>query len=263
MLFRSGTILFHHALQAVRDQAVFVCRYEYEIPNRLRILGFARKYTFLRLVISQDLFGPTLGRADDEDGLKQILTYNQAQERVLTGKSKDSQPVWYFVFITAYKDGLIPDRLQRVVRKERTLIHIAVMAPEKLEHNMEFVNAADMARALKDSGKIALYGIHFDTDRDTLRADSNAMLDEISRLLTSDPQIRLHVVGHTDSQGTPDHNLDLSRRRAATVVHALTSHYNIAPARLDSFGCGPYAPAASNADEDGRAKNRRVELVKW
>jgi outer membrane protein OmpA-like peptidoglycan-associated protein len=208
-------------------------------------------------------FGPTLGRADDEDGLKQILTYNQAQERVLTGKSKDSQPVWYFVFITAYKDGLIPDRLQRVVKKDRTLIHIAIMAPEKLEHNMEFVNAADMARALKDSGKIALYGIHFDTDKDTLRADSNAMLDEISHLLTSNPQVRLHVVGHTDSQGTPDHNLDLSRRRAATVVHALTSHYNIAPARLDSFGCGPYAPVASNADEDGQAKNRRVELVKW
>src|ERR1039458_5898721 len=93
-------------------------------------------------------FGPTLGQADDEDGLKQILTYNEAQERVLTGKSKDAQPVWYFVFITAYKDGLIPDRLQGVVKKDRTLIHIAVMAPEKLEHNMEFVNAADMARAL-------------------------------------------------------------------------------------------------------------------
>jgi outer membrane protein OmpA-like peptidoglycan-associated protein len=207
-------------------------------------------------------FGPTLSRADDEDGLKQILTYNEAQERVLTGKSKDTQPIWYFVFISAYRDGLIPDRLQGVVKKDRTLIHVAVMAPEKLEHNMEFVNAADMARALKDSGKVALYGIHFDTDKDTLRADSNAMLDEISRLLASDPQVRLHVVGHTDSQGAPDHNLDLSRRRAATVVHALTSRYNIASARLDSFGCGPYAPAASNADEDGRAKNRRVELVK-
>ena len=208
-------------------------------------------------------FGPTLGRADDEDGLKQMLTYNEAQERVLTGKSKDAQPVWYFVFITAYKDGIIPDRLQGVVKKDRTLIHIAVMAPEKLEHNMEFVNAADMARALKESGKIALYGINFDTDKDTLRADSKAMLDEISHLLGSDPQARLHVVGHTDNQGAPDHNLDLSRRRAAAVVRALTSQYSIASARLDSFGCGLYAPVASNADEDGRAKNRRVELVKW
>jgi outer membrane protein OmpA-like peptidoglycan-associated protein len=192
-----------------------------------------------------------------------MLTYNEAQERVLTGKSKDAQPVWYFVFITAYRDGLIPDRLQSVVKKDRTLIHIAVVAPEKLEHNMEFVNAGDMARALKESGKIALYGIYFDTDKDTLRADSKATLDEISHLLASDPQARLRVVGHTDNQGAPDHNLDLSRRRAAAVVRALTSQYNIAPARLDSFGCGLYSPVASNADEDGRAKNRRVELVKW
>jgi OOP family OmpA-OmpF porin len=208
-------------------------------------------------------FGPTLGLAEHEDDLKQILTYNEAQERVLTGKSKDSQPTWYFVFITSYRDGLIPDRLQSAVKKDRTLIHIAVLAPEKLQNNMEFVNAADMARALKETGKIALYGIHFDTDKDTLRADSKAMLDEISRMLASDPQVRLHVVGHTDNQGTPDHNLDLSRRRAAAVVRALTSQYGIAAPRLDSFGCGLYAPMASNADEDGRAKNRRVELVRW
>lgn len=208
-------------------------------------------------------FGPTLDRADREDDLKQILTYNESQERVLTGKSKDAQPVWYFVFITAYRDGLIPDRLQNVVKKDRTLIHIAVMAPENLEHKMEFVNAADMARALKESGKIALYGINFDTDKDTLRADSKPTLDEIGTLLKSDPQARLHVVGHTDNQGSPDYNLDLSRRRAAAVVRALTTQYGIAAARLDSFGCGLYAPLASNAAEDGRAKNRRVELVKW
>ena len=208
-------------------------------------------------------FGPTLNHAADEDGLKQILTYNEAQERVLTGKSKDAQPVWYFVFVTSYKDGVIPEQLESVVKKDRTLIHIAVMTPEKLEHKMEFVNAADMARALKESGKIALYGINFDTDKDTLRADSKPTLDEIGRLLSSDPQARLHVVGHSDNQGAPDYNLDLSRRRAAAVVRALTSQYGIAAARLDSFGCGLYSPVASNADEDGRAKNRRVELVKW
>jgi outer membrane protein OmpA-like peptidoglycan-associated protein len=207
-------------------------------------------------------FGPTLGRAESEDDLKQMLTYNEAQERVLTGKSRDAQPVWYFVFITAYKDGIIPDRLQNVVKKDRTLIHIAVMSPENLEHKMEFVSAADMASALKESGKVALYGINFDTDKDTLRADSKPTLDEIGRLLTSDPQARLHVVGHTDNQGSPEHNLDLSRRRAAAVVRALTSQYGIAAPRLDSFGCGLYSPVASNADDSGRSKNRRVELVK-
>ena len=208
-------------------------------------------------------FGPTLGRAESEDDLKQMLTYNEAQERVLTGKSRDAQPVWYFVFITAYKDGIIPDRLQNVVKKDRTLIHIAVMSPENLEHKMEFVSAVDMASALKESGKVALYGINFDTDKDTLRADSKPTLDEIDRLLTSEPQARLHVVGHTDNQGSPEYNLDLSRRRAAAVVRALTSQYGIAAVRLDSFGCGLYSPVASNADDGGRSKNRRVELVKW
>jgi OmpA-OmpF porin, OOP family len=208
-------------------------------------------------------FGPTTGRAADEDGLGQILSYNEAQERVLTGKSKDPQPVWYFVFVTAYKDGNMPDRLRESVTKGRTLVHLVVVAPEKLEQKMEFVNAADMARSLMDTGKVALYGINFDTDKDTLRADSKPTLDEIGRLPASDPQAKLHIVGHTDAQGTPEYNLDLSRRRAAAVVRALTSQYGIAAARLDSFGCGLYAPVASNAAEEGRAKNRRVELVKW
>ncbi len=208
-------------------------------------------------------FGPTLGRASDEDGLGQILGYNEAQERVLSGKSKDPQPVWYFVFVTAYKDGVIPERLRSSVTKDRTLVHLVVVAPEKMEERMEFVNAAGMARSLTDTGKVALYGIHFDTDKDTLRDDSKATLDEIGRLLASDPQARLHVVGHTDNQGNAEYNLDLSRRRAAAVVRALTAQYGVSASRLDSFGCGLYAPVASNSTDDGRAKNRRVELVKW
>jgi OmpA-OmpF porin, OOP family len=208
-------------------------------------------------------FGPTLARASDEDGIGQILQYNEAQERVLSGKSKDPQPVWYFVFVTAYKDGVIPDRLQSSVTKDRTLVHLVMVTPEKMEERMEFVNAADMARALTDTGKVALYGIHFDTDKDTLRPDSKATLDEIGRLLSSDPQAKLRVVGHTDNQGEAQYNLDLSRRRAAAVVRELTTQYPVAASRLDAFGAGLYAPVASNATEEGRAKNRRVELVKW
>ena len=71
------------------------------------------------------------------------------------------------------------------------------------------------------------------------------------------------MVGHTDNQGKPDYNLDLSRRRAASVVAALTAKYGIAATRLDAFGCGLYAPVDSNEAEEGRAKNRRVELVQW
>jgi outer membrane protein OmpA-like peptidoglycan-associated protein len=120
-----------------------------------------------------------------------------------------------------------------------------------------------MSRSLEDTGKVALYGIYFDTDKDALRPDSQPTLQEISKLLAANPQLNIRVVGHTDNQGKADYNLDLSRRRAAGVLRELTSKYGVAANRLDSFGCGLYAPVASNASEEGRAKNRRVELVKW
>ncbi len=118
-----------------------------------------------------------------------------------------------------------------------------------------------MSRALGDAGKVALYGINFDTDKDTLRADSEPTLKEIAKLLTTNRGLNIRVVGHTDNQGKADYNLDLSRRRAAAVVRELEHEIQqVAANRLDSFGCGLYAPAASNDSEDGRAKNRRVEL---
>jgi OOP family OmpA-OmpF porin len=120
-----------------------------------------------------------------------------------------------------------------------------------------------MSKSLAESGKVVLYGINFDTDKDTLRADSEPTLKQIATLLADNVGLNIRVVGHTDNQGKPEYNLDLSRRRAATVVRELTSKYATATKRLDSFGCGLYAPVASNDSEDGRAKNRRVELVKW
>lgn len=251
-----------------------VSRYTYIAPEGRTPAEVFRNYKleFQRLNVTtlyekgpevRGWFGPLLQRSADEDGVGQILAYNEAQERVLSGKSKDAQPRWYFVFVTSYKDGVIPERLRNVVQKDLTLVHLVVVAPEKMEERMEFVSAADMARSLTDIGKVALYGIHFDTDKDTLRSDSKPTLDEIGRLMLSDPQMRIHIVGHTDSQGAADYNVDLSRRRAAAVLRALTGQYGISASRLDSFGCGFYAPIASNAAEEGRAKNRRVELVKW
>jgi OmpA-OmpF porin, OOP family len=206
-------------------------------------------------------FGPTFGTIADEDQLGQILSYNEAQERVLVGKSKDAKPSYYYVFVTSYLDGVMPPQLTQSVTKGRALAEVVVVTPDKLEEKMVFVNAADMAQALAGSGRVALYGIYFDTDKDVVRADSQPTLAEIAKLLQAHPAMTLHVVGHTDSQGKPDYNLDLSRRRAASVVQELTAKYGIAANRLDSFGAGAYAPAATNETEDGRAKNRRVELV--
>jgi outer membrane protein OmpA-like peptidoglycan-associated protein len=208
-------------------------------------------------------FGPTFGQVAKDSAIGDILAYNESQERVLVGKSKEAHPTYYYFFITVYRDGNMPDRLRGSVAKDVAIAQLVVVAPEKMEEKMTFVNADEMSKSLLNSGKVALYGIYFDTDKDTLKADSQPTLQEISKLLTADTKLRIQVVGHTDNQGTPEYNLDLSRRRAANVVRALTAQYGVAANRLSSFGCGPYAPVASNDSEDGKTQNRRVELVKW
>lgn len=125
-----------------------------------------------------------------------------------------------------------------------------------------FIDAGDMRRTIADSGRISLYGIHFEFDKDVVRSESKPTLDEIAKLLSSDPQLELVVVGHTDATGKVDYNLDLSRRRAANVRAALVGDYAIDAGRLQSRGAGAGEPVASNDDEAGRARNRRVELVK-
>jgi OOP family OmpA-OmpF porin len=211
----------------------------------------------------QGWFGPTFSNISNEDDLGQILSYNESQERLLVGRSKDAQPTYYEVFVTSYKDGIIPPRLAKSVAKDRAMAEIIVIEPQKLEQKMVFVNADEMKRSIADTGKVALYGLYFDTDKDTIRADSAPTMDEIAKLMKANPQMKVRVVGHTDDQGAAAYNLELSKRRASTVVQQLVSKYGIAASRLDSFGAGLYAPVTSNQSEDGQAKNRRVELVEW
>ena len=206
-------------------------------------------------------FGPQYDRVAEENDLGQILAYNEADERLLIGKTRDAKPAFYSVFVTSYNDGVIPERLAAVVQKGRALAVVTVITPEAMEKKMAFVNADEMKGAIGESGKVILYGIFFDTDKDVVKPESKPTLDEISKLMKSNPSLKVHVVGHSDNQGKPDYNLDLSRRRAASVVRELTSKYAIAADRLDSFGCGLYSPLAANTTEDGRAKHRRVELV--
>ena len=125
----------------------------------------------------------------------------------------------------------------------------------------KMVDAAAMAKGLGENGRIALYGIYFDTDKVVVKPESRPTLDEIAKLLQSQPRLNVFIVGHTDSQGTHDYNVTLSRRRAEAVAAALIQNYNISKARLSTAGVGFLAPVRSNATEDGRALNRRVELV--
>ncbi len=123
-------------------------------------------------------------------------------------------------------------------------------------------NAAALSNGLATSGHAVVNGILFDTGKADLKPESAAALKEVVKLLQGDPKLKIYVVGHTDNVGTQAANVELSRQRAASVVKALTTEYGIAADRLLPFGAGPYAPVAPNDTEDGRALNRRVELVK-
>jgi outer membrane protein OmpA-like peptidoglycan-associated protein len=122
--------------------------------------------------------------------------------------------------------------------------------------------AAAMGQALTSNGHIVVNGIFFDTGKSEIKPESAPALEELSKLLKQDPKLKVFVVGHTDNVGTAAANLELSKRRADSVVQALVSKYGVTSDRLAAYGAGPYAPMASNDAEDGRALNRRVELVK-
>ena len=125
----------------------------------------------------------------------------------------------------------------------------------------KMVDAAQMKKGLGEKGHIALYGIHFDTDKAVIKPESKPTLDEMAKLLRGEPDLKVFIVGHTDSQGGYEHNMTLSRQRAEAVAAALTRSYKIARNRLFTAGVGWLAPVGSNATEDGRTLNRRVELV--
>jgi OmpA-OmpF porin, OOP family len=123
------------------------------------------------------------------------------------------------------------------------------------------IDAAAMASSIADTGSVAIYGINFDTASSVIKPESEPAIDEIVKLLTNKPALKVGIVGHTDMVGDAASNLKLSMARAQSVITALVSKHGIAAARLVAFGAGPWAPLASNKTDDGRAKNRRVELV--
>jgi len=134
---------------------------------------------------------------------------------------------------------------------------------EKEEMVQEVVaDAKTMAADISTSGKVAIYGIYFDFNKADVKPESEPTLKEITKLLQQDAKLKLYVVGHTDNVGGFDYNMKLSQQRAEAVVKELVSKYKITPDRLKAHGVGLLAPVTSNETEEGKAKNRRVELVK-
>jgi len=116
--------------------------------------------------------------------------------------------------------------------------------------------------SIEETGRAEIYGINFDFDRAEIRSDSEATLTEIAAILEQNPSLRVYIVGHTDMVGDFQYNLKLSQLRAEAVMEALITRYGIEFGRLTSYGVGQMVPIVSNDTDEGRFKNRRVELVK-
>jgi outer membrane protein OmpA-like peptidoglycan-associated protein len=159
--------------------------------------------------------------------------------------TKDGKEVWFDVHTSNEPSGMF---ITMVVEKQAMQQEVTI-------------DAQAMARDLGETGRVAIYGILFDTGKSELKAESGPALIEIAKLLKESPTLKVYVVGHTDMTADLATNVKLSQARAQSVVNALITQHGIAGARLIPYGAGPYAPVASNKTEDGRAKNRRVELV--
>lgn len=144
----------------------------------------------------------------------------------------------------------------------RVMTYLRVVKHLSMEKNMVTIDAAAMARDLAAKGHVAIYGLYFDTDKATLKADSKPALQQMANLLANEPKLKVYIVGHTDNVGALGYNLKLSSRRAEAITRLLETTYHIAPSRLVAEGVGPLAPVDSNDTAAGRAKNRRVEMVK-
>lgn len=165
------------------------------------------------------------------------------------------------VAVLAWKPGDVSVYCDEKEFKKYASVLVVKIEPKAREQKMETISASEMSKSLDATGKVAIYGILFDTNKSDIQPASKASLDQIGALMKQKPALKLHVVGHTDNAGGFEANLALSRRRADAVVAALVKDYGLGKERLTANGVASLAPVQSNADEAGRSKNRRVELV--
>ncbi|MFL5423037.1 MAG: OmpA family protein, partial [Myxococcales bacterium] len=139
--------------------------------------------------------------------------------------------------------------------------NLAVVEAQEMEQKVA-LDSSSMQAEIEKTGHVALHGINFETGKASITPDSATTLQQIADLLSRNDAWKLRIEGHTDDVGKVGENLVLSRKRAEAVRDWLVANAKIAAARLDTKGFGDSKPVAANDSDDGRAKNRRVELVK-
>jgi OmpA-OmpF porin, OOP family len=215
-------------------------------PPKTRVEG---KFTFITYAF-------TGARESEPSSLEVVRNYENAIKKV-GGTIVFSDPRW-FVTAKITKDG---NEAWVEAMKGNGKIWLRIVEKAAMAQHIE-ASAEIFQNDIRSTGHAAVYGITFDTDSAVIKPESAQAIGEVAKLLKADPNLKIYVVGHTDNTGAAEHNLKLSQDRAQSVMQELVQKQGIASARLKSYGCGQYAPVASNDNEEGKAKNRRVELVK-
>ncbi len=219
--------------------------------NALKEAGFEELFACDREDCGGRNFNHTLWSGD----LYSLFGDYHAEQRYLAGKVKRPEgDVYVGLYAVENKAGGGPN-------KDRTMVQLDVIEVQPMEEKMVVLDAGTLDTGLSSEGRIAVYGILFDFDEADIRPESKPQLEEIARLLNDCSDLNVLIVGHTDNKGALDYNQSLSARRAQSVVDALSGSYGIDAARMTPVGVGMAAPVATNRTEDGRAANRRVELV--
>src|SRR4051812_6141721 len=219
--------------------------------NELKTLGAETLFTGSGADGLGYMFG-LLPQYRDLDG--QLFEYSGANARYGAYKVGDNYVVIYAV---AFDYGAT----HHTIEKGQTAVQVDVIESKPMEEKMVTVDASEMDKQIATNGKVALYGIYFDFNKAEVKPESETALTEIGKLLKTRPALAVLVVGHTDAAGSFESNRTLSQRRADAIVSALVAKQGIDRRRLFPVGVSFASPVATNTTEEGRAKNRRVELV--
>ncbi len=235
----------------------------YQAPAGASPLAVSRSYEdALKQSGFETLYACSPKQCNEEGRVAVTLGYSGTYLTQLGGRSPDDAGTYLFtarhpknnVYVVVVAFNIYGD-------PARVFYTVNVVEVKPMQTEMVVVKAEALAIDITKLGHASIYGIYFDTGKSVIKPESKQAIEEIAKLLNSQATLKLHVVGHTDNVGTLASNMTLSKQRAEAVVKALVNDHRIAASRLIANGVGPLAPVASNAAEEGRAKNRRVELV--
>ena len=202
-------------------------------------------------ITEDELLGPRESTWKNQQGMFPSRWFNSGYSLLVAKMSKGGQDI-YATLLVSKKEEYLDNACGFV---------LVVAEAGAMQSDMVSVQADALRKGLQQEGKVALYGLFFDTGKAEVKPESKPQLDEMGKLLKGDKALKVYIVGHTDNVGGLESNLSLSQRRAQAVLDALAKGYGVEAARMSARGVASLAPAASNLDDTGRARNRRVEMV--